>query len=69
LSILQINVQLSIEIAKAFAVSVNIHSRFRLINKFLQEVTQITMQWHWLEINQYGFFGGDTNISAIHGPV
>jgi len=22
-----------------------------------------------LEINQYGFFGADTDISAIHGPI
>ena len=27
------------------------------------------IEMSFLEINQYGFFGADTNISAIHGPI
>jgi len=47
LSVLQIDVQIDIKTAKAFTLFVNIQSQFWLLSNFLQEVTQITMQWHW----------------------
>jgi len=39
LSILQIDVQFILKIEKAFALSVNIQSRFWLLSNILQEVT------------------------------
>jgi len=38
--------QLNIKIAKLMHSLVNIQIRFWLLSNFLQEVTEITMQWH-----------------------